>query len=428
MDLTTAATPLIHIKIQNFTGSILALDVDPNKTVSDLKALITASGKGKSVRVPTLAFKGHELRDARRLNHYDIGNGNTIHNLPPSKVTKVALQFEKEDGGRFSLSVSSDIKIEQLKREICIEEKVDAKQLKVIATQEDPDGDEVVTLKELDDDDVLSTLSLDDEVIAVYNRTSSTPSGPSEFGILLSIDERLDDDRKNLLGVAVKSDQTLGEFKEEVLDKHAILLSDYTLILIGRELKDDQRTLGDLGFTSGCTVHAVATVQFCVTTPSGEDFEMAVSPTTRVAAVRKMLEEVDAETKYDEYWFSLDGVDNLKETRTFWDLDIKTGSMILLKKRCLFTLIIRCNQIAQHISHKHTFEISVEDTEPMEALISQIHEKLGPGYRLVLTYKLKPLQYTTLKQEGFEGGEVLDLVAFDESTGGRESHTVPDDS
>jgi len=69
----------------------------------------------------------------------------------------------------------------------------------------------------------------------------------------------------------------------------------------------------------------------------------------------------------------------------------------------------------------------------MEALISQIHEKLGPGYRLVLTYKQKPLQYTTLKQEGFEGGEVLDLVAFNKSTGGRDlrasmSHTVPDDS
>lgn len=53
---------------------------------------------------------------------------------------------------------------------------------------------------------------------------------------------------------------------------------------------------------------------------------------TRISAVRKMLEEVDTETKYDEYWFSLNGVDSLKETRSFWDLDIKSGSMILLSK------------------------------------------------------------------------------------------------
>lgn len=88
-------------------------------------------------------------------------------------------------------------------------------------------------------------------------------------------------------------------------------------------------------------VPAVATVQFCVTTPSGEDFEMAVSPMTRIATVRKMLEEVDTDTKYEEYWFSLDGVDNLKETRTFWDLDIKTGSMILLSKRTSHLVILR---------------------------------------------------------------------------------------
>jgi hypothetical protein len=105
------------------------------------------------------------------------------YEVPPSKVTKVTLQFEKEDGGRFNLSVSSDIKIEQLKREICIEEKIDAKQLKVIATQEDSHGDEVVTLKELDDDDVLSTLSLEDEVICCLQYVSEILGLPSKLNV-----------------------------------------------------------------------------------------------------------------------------------------------------------------------------------------------------------------------------------------------------
>jgi hypothetical protein len=90
--------------------------------------------------------------------------------VPPSKQEKITLNFEKEDGTRFTLSVYSDIKVEQLKREISVEEKIDAKQLKVVSTQEDPEGDEVITLKDLEDTAVLSTLSAQDEVIAVYCR------------------------------------------------------------------------------------------------------------------------------------------------------------------------------------------------------------------------------------------------------------------
>jgi len=94
--------------------------------------------------------------------------------VPPSKVPKITLNFEKEDGTRFNLLVNSDIKINQLKREIFIEEKVDAKQLKVVSSQQDADGDEVVSLKDLEDDAVVSTLSLEDEIIAVYSRCSFT--------------------------------------------------------------------------------------------------------------------------------------------------------------------------------------------------------------------------------------------------------------
>lgn len=60
------------IVVRKITGADIHLDVDLNKTVSELKELIAASGKGKSIRVPGLSFKGHELRDNRPLTHYDI--------------------------------------------------------------------------------------------------------------------------------------------------------------------------------------------------------------------------------------------------------------------------------------------------------------------------------------------------------------------
>jgi len=91
-------------------------------------------------------------------------------------------------------------------------------------------------------------------------------------------------------------------------------------------------------------VAAVAKVQFCVSTPSAGDFDFVASPMTRISAIRKMLEEVDTSIEYDEYWFTLDGMDNLKESRTFWDLDIVSGTMILLSKS-LESLSFYCQAI-----------------------------------------------------------------------------------
>jgi len=186
-------------------------------------------------------------------------------------------------------------------------------------------------------------------------------------------------------------------------------LSDYTLILIGRELKDDERTLEDLGFISGCTVHAVTQVQLCVSTPAAGDFEMAVGPMTRISGIRKMLEEVDTETKYDEYWFTLNGMDNLKESRTFWDLDILSGTMILLKKRCYITLTIR-----RHGDMGPTFDITADENDTVKGLQQRILLQLGIRVRaskVKLTHRLKVLNGNrTLKQEKLESGEILDAV------------------
>ena len=50
--------------------------------------------------------------------------------------------------------------------------------------------------------------------------------------------------------------QTLAEFEVDVAQKLSINLTNYTLILDGREMKADTFTLEDLGFVSGCTLHA----------------------------------------------------------------------------------------------------------------------------------------------------------------------------
>jgi|SRR5882762_127410 hypothetical protein len=74
-----ATTMSIRINVRNFTGTTLPLDVDPHQTISEVKKLLAATGKGKSVRIPALAFRGHELRDNKQVQHYDIVSKNTIH-------------------------------------------------------------------------------------------------------------------------------------------------------------------------------------------------------------------------------------------------------------------------------------------------------------------------------------------------------------
>lgn len=70
---------VMRLNFRNFTGKTICLDIDPDQTISEIRGLIAASGKGKSVRVPALVFKGHELRDWRQLSYYDLTDGATVH-------------------------------------------------------------------------------------------------------------------------------------------------------------------------------------------------------------------------------------------------------------------------------------------------------------------------------------------------------------
>lgn len=71
---------LAHLTIQNFTGSSFDVNVDlVTTTVYELKQTIITIGKGKSVREPVIAYKGHVLRDDRSLDYYDLQLEDTIH-------------------------------------------------------------------------------------------------------------------------------------------------------------------------------------------------------------------------------------------------------------------------------------------------------------------------------------------------------------
>lgn len=96
-------------------------------------------------------------------------------------------------------------------------------------------------------------LATDRSTVRAGKRPANT-----KFGILLSIDERKHDaeDHLKFLAFEVFQSQTLAEFEDEVQARLTINLSNYTLILKGREMKEDGATLENLGFTPGSTLHA----------------------------------------------------------------------------------------------------------------------------------------------------------------------------
>ncbi|KZP21298.1 hypothetical protein FIBSPDRAFT_931724 [Athelia psychrophila] len=210
-----------------------------------------------------------------------------------------------------------------------------------------------------DGDEVVTPLEMQDDIVNV------------------SIDDRIEDAEGSRIEVAGRLDQTLSSFKELLLSQHSFHCAERSLILIGRELKDDEQTLGDLGFVEGCTVHAVAAVQFSVTTLAGKGYKFALKATTLISDIRKLLREVDADVAdQDNYAFSLDGVHSLRDSDMLWDLNIYSGTTLILKGRRLITLSIQyfglASNFQERLGAKLDDEICIDDSASLEDLRVQI--------------------------------------------------------
>ncbi|KZP16438.1 hypothetical protein FIBSPDRAFT_60290 [Athelia psychrophila] len=250
-------TTTIHMTVRTLTGKSFPIDVDPTHTVGQLKATIVTTGKGKSIEVPRLEYKGHELRDTRRVDHYGLVANDVLYILPPSKAPNISLELIREDrGSAFDFTVSSGITVAKLREEIKIEEKIAVRQLKLVNNLGDEDEGGVVTLLEMQDDKAISECSVERQKVLVNNAVWEGVSAASDICILVWIDDRIQDTEGSQIGVTVRLDQTLGSFKKLLFDKHSFRCTKHSLILNSRELKNDDHTLGCLHFVDGCTVNA----------------------------------------------------------------------------------------------------------------------------------------------------------------------------
>ncbi|KZP10615.1 hypothetical protein FIBSPDRAFT_899579 [Athelia psychrophila] len=334
---------------------------------------------------------------------------------------KIALELVREDGSVFEITVSSGITVAKLKEEIKIEEKIHVRQLKLelVNNQGDVDRDEVITLQ---DDKAISEYSLEGKKLLVdaYVRILwEAVSSPYAIDIQVSIDDRIEGAEGSRIGVAVRLDQTLGSFKELLTNKHCFRCAENSLILDALELKDDEQTVGDLGFVEGCTVDAVATVHLSVVTLAGKYYKFTLKATTLISDIRELLREVDADNQ-DEYAFSLDNVHTLQESHTLWGLNIYSGTTFILKDRRLVTLSIQYFGLPSNFQEcfgtKLKDEISIDDIASLDNLKAQILDMVPssakgffqPPNQVRLSHRRKPLGGTcTIREERLESGDVV---------------------
>jgi len=394
------------VTVRNFTGRSFSLDVDPASRVSDVKGII-ARTMGKQGFKPSLTWKGHELRDHQSLSHYGVSSGHVLNILPPSKVPKISLQFERRDGNHFTLQVNSDASVSQLKRDLAFEEKIDPHCLKFVVSLEDSDDPDTLFVSEPQDlleNAMISQYPLADATIFIYGLPQPT-TPPTSFNVCVAFQEG------EKLEVEVTLQQTLNDFREAVRLQHHVSITDHALIFVGREVVGDEIPIWDLGFVPGSVIHAVPFISFNVEIVWVKVFDtLLLHPLTRLSAVRKRLEQEALDNiSLDKYWFTLDGMEHLSETRRLWDLDLISGSTLYMRS-CVLSFKVRLS------TNIHQVDVEEEETiwglkERLSLITSNIDI---PGRRIMYRGKLLE-DNRTVKEEGLVGGEMLICVSLPES-------------
>jgi len=320
--------------------------------------------------------------------------------IPPSNVPKIFLHFETSDGSHFTLQVNPNATVAQLKREVAFEEKIDVHNLKIVLPVQDTDDPETLLVSEphhLPEDAVISQYPVADATIFIFGLPPPVTPPPS-FNVCVV----LDDGRK--LEVKVGLQQTLNEFREAVRLQRDVPITDDVLILVGKEVIGHDIPIWDLGFTPDCVIHAVPFVSVTVEIDhvKPEVFDtLLLHPLTRLSAIRKRLEQDMPSIYLEKYWFTLDGMEHLSESRRLWDLDFISGS-VLYMRTCILSFNIRT---ASGI-HK----VDAEETETIWGLKERLCLITGINlsHELNIIYRGKWLQDDkTVKEEGLVGGETL---------------------
>ena len=307
----------MKIKIKNYIGEGIVLNVDPSNTINMVKNIIQEK-EGISCKQQRLILEGEELNDTITLSDYNIKE-NTILQLgarfQPPKDNDMNINILNSLGEKMMLKVLSNDTVREVKLKIEELENIPIEKQHLI----------------------FSGLTLEDwKTLSEYNIKNNSSlqlnvnlSNPEIITIMIM-------NEINDIFLDMKVSDTIKKLKTKIQHTEGIQESQQRLIFNGIELEDNN-TLSFYNINSDSIIYlevcfnTLNAIKVYITNNIGDILSLTVQPSESIEDIKKMITE-EINIPFEQQYLSFNEVE-LENQFSLSDYNIKSGSTIHLTVR-----------------------------------------------------------------------------------------------
>jgi len=307
----------MKIKIKNYIGEGIVLNVDPSNTINMVKNIIQEK-EGISCKQQRLILEGEELNDTITLSDYNIKE-NTILQLgarfQPPKDNDMNINILNSLGEKMMLKVLSNDTVREVKLKIEELENIPIEKQHLI----------------------FSGLTLEDwKTLSEYNIKNNSSlqlnvnlSNPEIITIMIM-------NEINDIFLDMKVSDTIKKLKTKIQHTEGIQESQQRLIFNGIELEDNN-TLSFYNINSDSIIYlevcfnTLNAIKVNITNNIGDILSLTVQPSESIEDIKKMITE-EINIPFEQQYLSFNEVE-LENQFSLSDYNIKSGSTIHLTVR-----------------------------------------------------------------------------------------------